>query len=76
MTVRELINELEGFPEEMEVAFMYDYGDRINTKIAKDVKHLEIRNVIYSPYHLKNKVVKIEDEDENNEEQQERLILV
>ncbi len=76
MTVSELIAELEGFPENMEVAFMYDYGDRVNTKIAKDIKHIEIRNVKYSSYHLKNTVVKIKDEDDDNEEQIERLILV
>ena len=41
MTVKELITQLEGFDEETEVRFSYDYGDRCHTPVAKRIYHVE-----------------------------------
>ncbi len=63
MTVKELIESLEGFDPNMEVKFAYNYGDYWGTEVASNVGRIDEGQVRYSDYHRMDKVV--DDEDDN-----------
>ena len=65
MTVKELIESLEGFDPNMEVKFAYNYGDYWGTEVASDVRDVDEGMVKYSDYHRMDKVV----DDEGDEEE-------
>ena len=78
MTVKELIDELKFFPDDMEVEFAYNYGDYWRTTVCKEIKDVDKGWVEYSGYHRMDKLVE-EDEDndetETNNTKKEVLIL-
>ena len=72
MTVRELIDELKFFPDDMEVEFAYNYGDYWRTTVCKEIKDVDNGWVEYSGYHRMDKLVDVDDEDDDEEETDER----
>ena len=72
MTVKELIEKLEGFDPQMEVEFAYNYGDHWRTEVTRHITEICEGSVTYSDYHRMNKVVDCDegyyDEEENDEE--------
>lgn len=65
MTKLELINDLEGFDDDAEVHFVYDYGDRHHTDVASVVGETEEGTIVWSEYHRDFKVVDAEDHDDD-----------
>jgi len=57
MRIKELIEELEAFPEDTQVFFSYDYGDHCHTDVAEAPECVELRKVTWSDYHDKHKLV-------------------
>lgn len=78
MTVRELIDELKFFPDDMEVEFAYNYGDYWGTTVCKEIKDVDKGWVEYSGYHRMDKLVEEDEDDddtETNNTKKEILIL-
>ncbi len=73
MTVKELIESLEGFDPNMEVKFAYNYGDYWGTEVANDVRDVDEGMVKYSDYHRMDKVV---DDDGDNEEFYTKTVVI
>jgi len=46
MTVAELISDLQGMPEDMEVRISYDYGDYNHTEVAREIDTVEVEDII------------------------------
>ena len=73
MTVKELMESLEGFDPNMEVKFAYNYGDYWGTEVANDVRDVDEGMVKYSDYHRMDKVV---DDDGDNEEFYTKTVVI
>lgn len=76
MTVRELINELEFYPDDMEVEFAYNYGDYWGNTVCKEIKDIDKGFVEYSDYHRMDKLVEEYDEDDEEEHEKKREVLI
>ena len=72
MTVKELMESLEGFDPNMEVKFAYNYGDYWGTEVASNVTEIDEGQVRYSDYHRMDKVV----DDENDEEYYAKTVVI
>ena len=70
MTVRELIDELESYDENMEVMFSYDSRDYWGTTICRTPTEIGEANVEWSDYHSTYKYVD-ESDDYNDDEDEE-----
>ena len=57
MKVKQLIELLSSFEDDMEVKVAYNYGDHWHTTVAPDVCNVEITAVEYSDYHQIDKVI-------------------
>lgn len=80
ITVEELKEMLEEFPNDMPVMFAYNYGDHGRTQVAQGFTEVEAELVEYSDYHRMPKlhwesVDDIDDEDEDDETTKKVLIL-
>ena len=69
MTVKELIEELQGFDGDMEVKFSYNSGDYWRTTLAEDVRQIDTHYVKYSGYHRTNKLISEHDDTEDDDVQ-------
>lgn len=67
MTVKELREALEDYPDEMPVVFAYNYGDHWRTEVAERVGDVEEGEVLWSAYHRMPKTAD-QDEGEPDEE--------
>ena len=76
MTVRELINELEFYPDDMEVEFAYNYGDYWGTTVCKEIKDIDKGFVEYSSYHRMDKLIDIDDEDEEEHDKKREVLIL
>jgi len=65
MKVKELIEMLSCYEDDMEVKVAYNYGDHWRTKVAPDVYNIEISQIQFSDYHRMDTVI---DEELNDEE--------
>jgi len=65
MTVKELMESLEGFDPNMEVKFAYNYGDYWATEVASRIGDVDEGQVRYSDYHRMDKVTDYDDEADN-----------
>ena len=65
MTVKELIESLEGFDPNMEVKFAYNFGDYWGTEVASRIGDVDEGQVRYSDYHRMDKVTDYDDEADN-----------
>lgn len=63
-TVRQLIETLQGFPEDMLVVTTSEYGDHWDTELAHGVGDIGIETIQFSSYHEEWKLPKEVDEDE------------
>ena len=63
MTVKELMESLEGFDPNMEVKFAYNFGDYWKTEVANNIRDIDEGQVRYSSYHRMDKVVDDEEDD-------------
>jgi hypothetical protein len=72
MNVRELIDQLEGLPQDAEVHFSYDYGDYWHTQVAPEVTNVDQSFVKHSDYHNMDRIVDEPEEDDDNT----RLVVV
>ena len=72
MTVKELIDLLQDFDENMEVKFAYNFGDYWGTEVASNVTEIDEGQVRYSDYHRMDKVV----DDENDEEYYTKTVVI
>ena len=69
MTVKELIEELQGFDGDMEVKFSYNSGDYWRTTLAEDICQIDTHYVKYSSYHRTNKLISEHDDTEDDDVQ-------
>lgn len=76
MTVRELINELEFYDDNMEVEFAYNYGDYWNTTVCKTIKDIDTGYVEYSSYHRMDKLVDEDDDEEETDTADKKEVLI
>lgn len=68
MNVRELMNLLSKFPEDMDVAFLNRTGDYWGTELGRPVNIAHRAYVKHDPYHNANRVINpSEDEEGANE---------
>lgn len=67
MTVKELIAKLAAMPQDAEVRFAYNYGDRARTLVAPEVRRVREEPVAYSEYHSEWKILGGDDEYERAE---------
>jgi hypothetical protein len=72
MTVKELRERLEGYADEDEVMFAYNFGDRGDTQVAEGVRSVEYDVVEKSSYHRMWAIQgdtprDLEDEDDSKE---------
>ena len=75
MNVAQLIEQLQGMPQDAEVHFSYNYGDHWRTEVAPRVDTVDMALVKYSDYHRMDKVVDLDyDDDEPNEGKEVVLI--
>ena len=65
MTVKELMESLEGFDPNMEVKFAYNFGDYWKTEVANNIRDVDEGQVRYSSYHRMDKVTDYDDEADN-----------
>ena len=65
MTVKELMESLEGFDPNMEVKFAYNFGDYWKTEVAHSIRDVDEGQVRYSSYHRMDKVTDYDDEADN-----------
>ena len=72
MTVKELIESLQYFDENMEVKFAYNFGDYWGTEVASNITEIDEGQVRYSDYHRMDKVV----DDENDEEYYAKTVVI
>lgn len=72
MTVQELIENLEYFKEEYgagtEVMFSYTASDYWRTELAQNISDVDLKAVAFSSYHRTDKIVDLEDYDEDDQE--------
>mgnify|MGYP006269680747 CR=1 FL=1 len=79
MKVAELRELLEGFDEDMEVHFSYNYGDHWHTTVAPRVDEVFEGVVERSDYHRMDKLVDEEDcydEDTGDYKEEVRRVVV
>ncbi len=74
MRVSELIDLLGNFDPDMEVAFGYPSGDYWHSQLAQTPFDAEIRGVVYSDYHSRDKVVS--DNEDNAGEYDKKVVLL
>jgi hypothetical protein len=63
MTVGELKQYLEEFPDSAKVVFAYPSGDYWHTELIGEINYAEYASVKYTEYHRCFKVMDTEDED-------------
>ena len=63
-TVRQLIETLRGFPEDMLVVTTSEYGDHWNTELAHGVGDIGIETIQFSDYHQEFALPEEIDDDE------------
>lgn len=72
MTVQELIENLQYLKEEYgadtEVMFSYTYPDYWRSQVADTISEVDMQAVTYSDYHRTNKIVDLEDYDEDDQD--------
>ena len=66
LTVRQLIEELQVLDQDLEVRFAYNYGDYWKTQVAATIDTIETGYVKHSDYHRMDKVVDLNETDEND----------
>lgn len=71
MKVKDLITQLKNYSSDLEVKFVYNYGDYWRTEVAKPVKAVADGHTIYSDYHQMDKT----QNDEPNETAEYCVIL-
>ena len=71
-TVRQLIETLRGFPEDMLVVTTSDYGDHWNTELAHGVGDIGIETIQFSDYHQE---FALPEEVERHEKKVDVLVL-
>jgi hypothetical protein len=80
MQVKELIEILSRYDQDVEVHFSYNYGDHWRTEVAPAICQVSDGVVEYSDYHRMDKLVTDEDEcydeDTGNYKQDVRKVVV
>ena len=80
MLVKELIEILGRYDQDVEVHFSYNYGDHWRTEVAPAICQVSDGVVEYSSYHQMDKLVTDEedcyDEDTGNYKQDVRKVVV
>ncbi len=67
-TVKELIEVLKQYPDELPVVFSYPSGDYWHTELAGQVQAVDEGQVAHSEYHRKLQVIDCEECQENGKE--------
>jgi len=75
-TVKELIELLQGFDDNLPVHFGYNYGDRPNTLVAPGVDNAEEVYVKDSAYHQMPRVIDEDEKDYGNEDKGQTRVLL
>jgi Fe-S-cluster formation regulator IscX/YfhJ len=76
MNVKELIDHLSNFDEDLPVYFAYDYGDYWGSVVANNVSEVDNETLIFSPYHNRMKRMdENEDPDESDEKTVDAVVL-
>lgn len=63
MKVKELMEYLEGFDEDAEVFFSYNYGDYWRTTVAAKVRDVQEQHLVWSEYHRMYKADERDDDE-------------
>jgi hypothetical protein len=75
MTVRELIENLQGYDPNTEVVFAYPANDYWRTTVCQDVTELDTLDLPYSEYHQKFRLPEDTDRYDNNKKFQHAVVL-
>ncbi len=75
-TVKELIELLKGFDDNLPVHFGYNYGDHWRTQVAPGVDNAEEVYVEHSEYHQMPKVIDEDDKGYGNEKKGQTRVLL
>jgi len=67
MTKLELIESLQGYDDDEEVYFTYNYGDHWHTTVAHSIETVDMGNIQWSLYHRMNMVIDNSNDEENTE---------
>lgn len=74
MKVKELIEQLQRMPEDMDVHIAYPYGDYWRNVVAPKVSTVRSTEVVYSGYHQTDKLA--DDHDYDREDEGVRQVVV
>jgi hypothetical protein len=75
MTVKQLKERLEVFDEDLEVFHSWDYGNKLNTEVARRVSEVEEMYIRKSSYFFPLNIV-VEVEDEGNPKEGDLAVLL
>lgn len=76
MKVADLIEELKYMPQDADVHFTYNYGDHWRTQVAPKVSEVFDGLVEHSEYHRMPKLKDEYDEDEEDNTQATRVVII
>lgn len=79
MLVRDLIELLKEYPEDLEVHMAYGYGDHWRTTVAPKVSQVFEGAVSFSEYHRMDKLIEIDedyDDEDTGETRTTRHVLI
>ena len=77
MKIKELINELKCFDEDMEIMFSYPSGDYLGRILAKEPSNFYEQRVKWSEYH--NSYQHIDNDDDNyyeDDDDNSKLVVI
>lgn len=83
MTVADFLEELQMLQagsdddiSDLEIHFGYDYGDHARVIVAPKVGEVDVGHVMRSDYHRMDKVVDVDDVDEDDRPKVRQVILI
>lgn len=74
ITVAELKEMLEDYPDDSVVHFQYDYGDHGRSLVTPGVKNVEQVEIKYSDYHQMPR--RVDDEDTRTSDDDKLMVVV
>ena len=76
MKVAQLIEQLQDMDPNADVHFSYNYGDHWRTQVAATIDRVDEGHVEYSDYHRMDKVLDMDDFDDEGTELPNRVVLL
>lgn len=76
MKVAQLIEQLQAMDPDADVHFSYNYGDHWRTQVAPTIDRVDEGYVEHSDYHRMDKVIDMDDFDDEGTELPNRVVLL